>query len=169
MVFLNMQSEKIPLHINVHPVVHEFFLSRYHSNTIELSPNDLFSERIKTILQLQPKKYKKVPFKITETLILLLPNKFYIGEDNYVNTRYRNYLDDRRQYLLSRELYKLFKEVFCKYVLAFCRGNNLKRGSQKKGIEDFCLVYDIEFNSINYDMLKKTWDRSFEKQFLQKY
>ncbi len=159
---------KIPLYINVHPVVYEFFYSRYHTDAIEITPSDSFSIRIKTILQLQPKKYIKFPFEKGKTLTLLLPKQFRLGENKKIDTIYRNYLDDRRQYLISRELQKLFKEIFSKYILAFCRGNKMKRGSQKNAINDFCEVYNIKLDAINFEMLKKTWDRSYEKQYLYK-
>ncbi len=163
---------KTPLKIKVHPVIYEFYYSRYHTDVIEISPNDNFSERIKTILQLQPKRYDKnyklYPLSSDKYLTLLLPKKFSLGRDKRIYTVSRNYLDVRRQHLLSRELQKFFKEIFHKYVLAYCRARNNERGSQKTAIEDFCIVYDISFTKITYEMLIKSWNRSYEKQYLTK-
>lgn len=153
---------KIPLTIKVHPVVREFYVSTTGSDTIDLAGNDNMAFRIKTILQLTPKNYKYVPFKSPETITLLLPN-FRIG-DKRVNQFFRNHLDDRRQYFVSKELYSNFKSKFHNYVLAYMRGGGKQ---QKLAIEDFCDIYNLSLSSINFDMLKKSWDRSEEKKILK--
>lgn len=168
-----MQSYKIPLRIKIHPVVWEFYVCRYHTNTIELSPNDSFSYRIKYLLQLRPMDYNrnfghKLPLGNAKILTLLLPKEFRL-DTRTICTTYRNHLDDRRQYLISRELYNEFKKLFCEHIMAYCDGKNLKRGAQKKAIDNFCERHNIQLNEINYDMLKKTWDRSVQKRKIYKY
>lgn len=155
---------KVPLHVKVHPVVKEFYQSITGSDVIELKPNDDFSYRIKSILQLAPKEYKNYPLKNEDYVTLLLPKSFRLSEDKRIQTKDRNYLDDRRQYFLSKELYDLVKSIFHNYVMAFARAG----GKYKDGINDFCTVYNISMNKINYEMLKKSWDRSFEKKILKK-
>jgi len=163
--------EKFSLKLNVHPVVYEFFTFRFHTDVIEISPNDTFSIRVKTILQLQPKTYEagspKIPLQYYKTLTLLLPRAFDVAGKR-IATEYRNNLDNRRQFLLSRELHRLFKDIFHKYVLAYCRGKKLAPGCQKEAIEDFCFIHNLKLNKINYEMLKKSWYRSDEKQFLNR-
>ena len=156
---------KTPLYIKVHPVLKEFYKCLTGSDVIEVKPNDDFSTRIKTILQLTPKNYNvRYPFGREDYITLLLPGKFYLGRDKYIDTTSRNYLDDRRQYFISQELYGMFKSIFHNYVLAYTRSGR----QQKEGILDFCEVYNISMDKINFDMLKKSWDRSFEKKIYKK-
>ena len=167
-----MQSEKIPLRIKVHSVVWEFYVCRYHTDTIELSRNDPFSYRIKYLLQLRPMDYNRhfphFPLENAKILTFLLPKEFR-KDDRRICTTYRNRLDDRRQYLISRELYIEFKNLFNEHIMAYCDGKNLKRGAQKKAIDNFCERHNIELNEINFDMLKKTWDRSVQKRKIYKF
>lgn len=154
---------RIPLRIRVHPVVREFIVSTTGSEIIEPITNSNFYHRVKTILQLKPKDYKNYPLKCSSTITILVSN-FRIG-DNRIDQFSRNHLDDRRQYFLSKELYDNFKLIFHNYVLAYMRGGGKQ---QKRAIEDFCTVYSISMNSINYEMLKKSWDRSEQKKVLKK-
>lgn len=162
--------EKISLRIRVHPAVYEYYKGLYHTDTIELSPTDSFTLRIKTLLQLQPKTYKQNnPFANACFLTLLMPMQFRFGRNGKkYKTPYRNYLDDRRQRFLARELSKVFDDLFLQHVLAFCRAQDYKRGCQKRGIEDFILCCNISLDKINYEMLKKKWNRSNQKQKIAK-
>lgn len=154
---------RIPLHIKVHPVVKEFIVSIAGSDTIEPKGDSLFARRIHFVLQLQPMEYsEKHPFrrlKDDSSITILLP-RCQMGREK-VNVLYRNHLDDRRQYLISRELYAGFKNIFHTYMLAYMKGGG---ETQKEGIESFCETYNLSMKKINYDMLKKSWDRSQEKQ-----
>lgn len=156
---------RIPLQIKVHPVVREYIVSTTGSDVIEPIPNSNFYHRVKTILQLNPKEYKKYPLESQSTITILV-SKFSLGKENRIYGEHRNYLDDRRQYFLSKELYDGFKSIFHNYVLAYMRGG----GKQyKQAIEDFCDVYSLSLNNINYEMLKKSWDRSEQKKLLINY
>lgn len=153
---------RIPLQIKVHPVVREFIVSTTGSDVIEPIPVSNFCHRVKTILQLTPKDYKKYPLKRAGTITILVSN-FRIG-DKRIQELSRNHLDDRRQYHLSKELYDGFKSIFHNYVLAYMRGGGKQ---QKMAIEDFCTVYNISLDKINYEMLKKSWDRSEQKKVIK--
>lgn len=156
---------KIPLQIKLHPVVREFIVSTTGSDVIEPIPNSNFYHRVKTILQLTPKDYKKYPLKRAGTITILV-YKFSLGEENRIYGEHRNHLDDRRQYFLSKEMYDGFKSIFHNYVLAYMRGGGKQ---QKQAIEDFCTVYNLSLDIINYEMLKKSWDRSEQKKLLKNY
>lgn len=153
---------RIPLRVKVHPVVKEFIVSTTGSDTVEPIANSNFYHRIKTILQLNPKEYKNYPLRCNTSITILVSN-FRIG-DKRINQLFRNELDDRRQYFLSKELYDGFKSIFHNYVLAYMRAGGKQ---QKIAIEDFCLVYNISLNKINFEMLKKSWDRSEQKKLLK--
>jgi hypothetical protein len=161
----NSNEMRIPIQVKVHPVVREFIVSTTGSHVIEPIPNSNFFFRIKTILQLNPKEYKNYPLKNESTITIIVTN-FHLGRDNYIYGEHRNHLDDRRQYFLSKELYDGFKSIFHNYVLAYLRGGGKQ---QKQAIEDFCLVYNISLENINYEMLKKSWDRSEQKKMLKNY
>ena len=150
----------MPLYIKVHPIVQEFIESRYGSNVIEIGRQDALFERIKFLLQLQPKNYKKPIENGNGIINLLIPN-FNVGVWK-VNNLYRNHLDNRHQRMISNEIKDIFKKIFHNYVLAYARAGK----QQKKGIYDFCETYKLTLNNVNYEMLKKSWDRSEEKKLL---
>lgn len=156
---------RIPLQIKVHPVVREFIVSTTGSDVIEPIANSNFYHRVKTILQLNPKDYKNYPLKRASTITIIV-SEFSLGKGNHIYGEHRNHLDDRRQYFLSKEMYDGFKSIFHNYVLAYMRGGGKQ---QKQAIEDFCIVYNLSLDNINYEMLKKSWDRSEQKKILKNY
>jgi hypothetical protein len=161
-----MANGRVPLKIKVHPVVREFLVSLTGSDVIDPIQNSTFYHRIKFILQLNPKNYNQTylnrRFK-NESTITILVGWFQMC-DKRIDPLSRNYLDDARQYLISKELYQSFKNIFHNYMLAYMRGGGV---SQKKGIEDFCCVYNLALDNITYEMLKKSWDRSEEKKMFK--
>lgn len=150
--------------VKVTPILKEFIQSIFKSDTIRVSKNDLMSQKIKYLLQLPPKDYKP-SMNLCDTIKIELIN-FEICRTHY-RIECRNHLDTRGQKIIFDELNKTFKDVFHNYVLAYVRGTQLKAGSQKKGIEDFCDVYNLSMDHINYEMLKKSWDRSKQKQLIK--
>ena len=150
----------MPLYIKVHPVVQEFIVSTRGNNVIEVGRQDGLFERIKFLLELPPLDYKQPTEKGNGIINLLIPF-FNIG-NKQINNLYRNHLNNRHQRMLSNEIKDIFKKIFHNYVLAYSRAGR----QQKEGIYDFCLTYNITYNKINFEMLKKSWDRSEEKLLL---
>lgn len=150
--------------VKVTPILKEFIQSVFKSDTIRVGKNDLMCQKIKYLLKLPPKDYKPER-NMSERIKIELIN-FEICRTHY-RIECRNFLDTRGQKIIFDELNKSFKEVFHNYVLAYVRGNSGRPGSQKKGIEDFCEVYNLSMDHINYEMLKKSWDRSKQKELIK--
>ncbi|MGM0530935.1 MAG: hypothetical protein ACQER7_06245 [Bacteroidota bacterium] len=157
---------KVPLSIKVHKVLYEYYVNIHGSERIEVKPGDNFSPRVKWMLQLYSESSKKYPLKHSKELILLLPNEFRLTGRNgkRVYTEHRGYLDEAWQYYLSKDLYKQFKGIFHASVLSFCIAKDFSLGCQKEAIYNFIDLYNLTLDDINFEMLKKSWDRSEEKK-----
>lgn len=155
---------KIQVQIYVHPSVREFFIGRYGSEVIEIKKNDAIFDRIKYVLSLKTKDMQlKRPSEKAAITLLLPKYEFKICQEKRVNTNTHSFISERHQSILKCEFQKLFKEIFHNYVLGYCRNG----AQQKQGIYDFCATYNISMNHANFDMLKKSWDRSDQKKRLK--
>jgi len=161
-----MSTTKIPLYIKVDAFVKQFIIKTYGSDVVDVGQQDALFERIKYVLQLTPKTYKK-PISGDHVITVFIPRFRILNKriDNF----YRCNLDDRRQKFIASEFKKLFKSVMHNYILGYCRSNINKNmeENQKEGIYDFCLTYEINMDEILFDTLKKSWDRSDEKKLLK--
>lgn len=150
--------------LKVHQVVYDFYYAQY-GDTFDLKSDSVLSIIIPHVLSLKPKEYEPERLVNYKQLNVII-NDMMIGaaEDcaKYVNAENRHYVSDRNQYFISRFLDSILKNIFHNYVLGYVRSN--KEAMQKDAILDFCMVYKIEENAINYEMLKKSWDRSDEKK-----
>ncbi len=153
----------LDIDIEVNPIIKEWITSTYGSDTIQCHQDDFISNKLKYLLTTTPKNYKpkQVPRenKITISLINLTINKKYLGE-------YKYYLSESSEKIIEREFAKQFKTAFHNFVSGYIVSTSNSIGSQKEGIENFCIVYGLSLNRINYEMLKKSWDRSKEKRVL---
>lgn len=155
------QQTDVLIFLKVHPVVFEYYKSMY-GLVIDLDRNNTLSHRIAYLLtSTRPKDYNV--YKLKSFKILQLRLHHFNINNTRINIQYRNYLDDSSQYQISKELYNRFKDIFHAHVLAYCRAG----GMQSDGIKDFCDAYRIYGDVINFDMLKKSWDRSDEKKILK--
>jgi len=161
-----MSTTKVPLYIKVDRYVKEFIISTYGSDVVDIGQQDALFERIKYMLQLPPKEYIN-SLKGDNVITLFIP--YYKILDRHIDKIYRSNLDDRRQALIASEFKKLCKKVMHNFVLGYCISNvrNSFHENQKKGIQDFCLLYKINMDKILYETLKKSWDRSKEKKMLK--
>lgn len=150
--------------LKVHPSVYDFYRCVYKSDTIHLSSNSIFYEKIIGTLDVAPVKYRNSKVKKQKTLKLVLPAEVRRGNKHPKTTNKE--ISDRHQEMISRELYYLFKDIFHNYVLGYCTSQRGANGCQKKGILDFCFSYKIDDDTMNYEMLKKSWDRSEQKKML---
>ena len=154
-----------PVHVKIHHVIKEYYLSIYGSDTIEVSNNSSFGLRVRNILQLPPGMYKKCSIKNPTILTFMVPDSFAKDKKgNTIKTKFKGYLDDRRQYFLSLQLILDFRLIFHNAMLGYCRASRWEPGCQKTAIYSFCDTYKIAMNKVNYAMLKKSWDRSQEKK-----
>lgn len=151
------------IYLRVHPTVFQYYKAIYGSECIDIRPNSYLSNKIKTILSVKPMNYKDCcrikNFKILRVKI----HEFRFGKNGtHINIEYSNFISDRNQYYLSKELYDIFKITFHNFVAGSVRSGR----TQKQSIEDFCEAYNLDWDNVNFEMLKKSWDRSFEKSFL---
>lgn len=161
-----MSTTKIPLYIKVDRYVKEFIISTYGSDVVDIGQQDALFERIKYMLQLQPKDYMN-PINGDNVITIFIPTFQIINKR--VDKLYRSNLDDRRQKMIASEFKRLCKKVMHNFVFGYCRSNVTKNldENQKAGIEDFCLSYNINMDKILFETLKKSWDRSKEKMRLK--
>jgi hypothetical protein len=157
------------LKIKVHPVVYDFYFAQYDGDTFDLKDDSVLSIVVPHILTLKPKDYKLERLANYKQLNVIVHDMIIgAGSDcaKYIHAEHRHYTSDRNQYYVSRFLDGIVKNIFHNYMLAYMRSN--KKAQQKDAILDFCMVYRIEENAINYEMLKKSWDRSGEKKEWQR-
>lgn len=161
-----MPEESFTVDIKVNPFLKEYVQYKYGSDTIKLGRSDILASRIKYLLRTTPDNYKPVVNR--EQYIRIELHNFQLNnhEQKRINVRYRNYLNEDSQKKICYELTMEFRHVFHNYVLAFLRGGIINRHyfQQKDAIEDFCQTFQLRLSAINYDMLKKSWDRSRQKQ-----
>jgi hypothetical protein len=155
---------KIVVQISVDPILKEFIQAWYGSDLIKSSKNCTLSRKIKYHLSRPPEDFTN---KTSECFINVeLVDSFFIKTNNKTNrirTIYRNYLSEDAQSAICCDLTDWFKNIFRNFVAGFVMANNLKIGSQKKAILMFCDIYNLTLDNINYEMLKKDWDRSSQK------
>jgi len=150
--------------LKVHPVVYDFYYAQY-GDTFDLKEDTVLSIILPHILDLKPKDYDPSRLVNYKQLNIII-NDLRLGSAadcvKYIHGEDRKYISDRNQYYISRFLDNIVKNIFHNYILAYLRSNRLAQ--QKDAIMDFCMVYRIEENAINFEMLKKSWDRSGEKK-----
>lgn len=153
-------------YIKVDPFVFDFYFSKYNSSTILINKKDPLYHLVINKLEHNP----SIPPKLEDKYVLgiKLPyldntNAHFQGKKNI---QYTNYITAKSQQFISAQLKNLIKEVFHTYVYSYCIACKMKRGCQKKAIESFISVNKIQMNNINYEMLKKSWDRSSHKKKL---
>jgi hypothetical protein len=149
------------LYLYVQEHIYEFLTSEYNSpdGIIEIGHQDKFFEDIKFILQLNPRKVPPVNKDQYPRRITLLIPLFKIDKNTRINVLYRNYLPPNMQNLVRRHFVRLFKLRAHSFILGCCRMGS----KQSDAIRDFFTVFNINENAINYEMVKKSWDRSSEK------
>lgn len=158
-------SKSHTIRLKVHPTLYDFYVSVYSTDTIHLSANSIFYEKVIATLEVNPAQYECLKVKSFKVLNIVLPATTDRGSQKI--KIFNKDICDRHQELISRELYYLFKDIFHNYVMAYCRAKNCVPGCQKLAILDFCESYRIKEDKINYDMLKKSWDRSEQKKTLK--
>ena len=83
-----------------------------------------------------------------------------------INTLFRCFLSKEGNSEIANELRKRFKNSFHTFVLASLIANPDLQ--QKEAIENFIEHFHLTNNKVTYEMLKKSWDRSEEKESLVK-
>jgi len=159
----------LDVEISVSPIIKEWIVSTYGSDTIQCQQDDFISSKIKYLLTLVPKDYKPKHVEKENRITIQLIN-FAIGNNSSnlykkIN-EYHSFLCPTVERLIEKEFARNFKSTFHNFVFGYVVSTTNAVGTQKEGIETFCSVYGITMNKINYEMLKKSWDRSTEKRVL---
>jgi len=158
-------NKKVTVKIKVHPIVYDFYFAQY-GEIFDIKDDSVLAMIIPHVLSLKPKEYEPVKLTNYKPLNIIIHDFRFGSAEDVVTTKRihvegRRYVSDRNQYYISRFLDNVVKNIFHNYMMAYMRSN--PTAQQKDAILDFCLVYSIEENKINYDMLKKSWDRSGQK------
>ncbi len=160
------------LDVKVSAILKEFIVSNWGSDTVALNKDDYFTQKIKHILQRLPETYAPIhPSERDEYIRLQVKQVAWSRRDTtslFTKFPENAYLDDYLQQQIAKELNKYFKEIFHAYVLAFCSARRFVDNSQRDAIYDFCDVYNLKMNRVNFDMLKKSWNRSGQYQIFKK-
>lgn len=166
----NPVKKNITVSLKVHPIVYDFYYAQY-GDSFELKADSVLSIILPHVLSLKPRdycpQYKTQNYKPLKVVI----RDMMIGSASdvvqFIHAQDRHYISDRNQYYISRFLDNIVKNIFHNYMIAYMRA--APQGTQQKqGIVDFCQVYRIQNSRLNYEMLKKSWDRSGEKKEWQR-
>lgn len=159
-----MANDVFTADVKLTPILKEYIVTKYGSDTIKLKRNDPLLIKIKYLLSNNPSDYR--PVSNRSNYIKIEVQNFQLAYRKQIEQEYHNYLSPENQQIICIEINSEFKETFHNYVLAFLRGGIINRHfhQQKEAIEDFCQTYQLKLTKINYDMLKKSWDRSYQKK-----
>ncbi len=150
----------VKIEIKSSPILKEWVVSAYGSDTIALGKHDYMTIIIRPFLCLVPNNHQEEKPFYECSVYLDLP---WLNKHG-INVLYRNFLDEIGQKIVEQHLYSLFKEVFYNFVYA----GVMSGLQQKEAINNFCEAYKIELNETKYEMLKKSWDRSKQKKRIKK-
>lgn len=156
LTFVSMASN-YTVDIRVSLILKEFILSTNNSDKLYLNKRSDISNTLFTLLKPQPEIPKPIKNRAYYIRLVLPYNETK-------DIRCYNYLDEQGQFIIFQKLNKNFKLCFHNFMLG-----KVKSGiKQSEGITDFCTTYFIKCDNLNYEMLKKSWDRSYEKLLWKK-
>ena len=159
--------ERMTVSVAVHPTIREFILDTNGSDTLVPDKSDLLWKLVKANLTTyQPDKNDDIKPCIQ---IELLQTGFHKSYNNgsmlYISTMYHCYLTEKGQNEIAKELRSRFKNTFHTFVMGALVGNpDLK---QKEAFILFINKFNLSENCITYEMLKKSWDRSLQKEIMK--
>lgn len=154
------------INLKVSPILREFIIAWYGTDTIKAGKKSSLSKKIKYHLELPPADYH---FSQPDCFIRIeLVNYFWElnSKRKCTHTDFRNYLSEYSITIINDDLQEWFKNIFRNFVAGFLVAHKMKTGSQKKAFYAFCDMYNLTMDNINYEMLKKDWDRSKQKSIL---
>ena len=170
-LFLKKNS-MLTVDIKVSPILKEFIEAKWGGDTIVLGKDDYFTQKIKHILQRYPENYVPIKPSDRDSYVRMEVKRVELvrigSRSLFEKVAQSAYLDSYLQEQIAKELDKYFKEIFHAYVLAFCSARSFADNCQRDGILDFCDVYNLRLNKVNFEMLKKSWYRSNEYQLFKK-
>jgi hypothetical protein len=162
-----MPSE-ITIRVEVSPILKEFYQG-YCQSRLELERKSHLLNVVASLLKPQPFGILPHDCDKNESIEIVLPYLSHMG----VNVEYRNYIDEEGMAIIQYELDQLFKSKLHNFVAGFIAGASHRYpfntyGTMKRAIETFGDMYNISYEHIHFDTLKKSIDRSLEKKLLKK-
>jgi hypothetical protein len=161
--------------VKVQKAVREFIISSSGSDLIVPGSQSLLWQLVKQHLKVVPENYRTIADRseyIRIELLTVNSSKVFTRKmkgfgkgtfrDVTLNTAYRSWLDPAGQNAVAGHLRRSFKECFHNFVMGAIFDN--PELQQKKAIENFCELYGITFDEINYEMLVKSWLRSPQRK-----
>ena len=141
-------------YIHLKPSLQEFVVCAYLNGTRKVTAVDTFGKLIKPWLQLPPKDYNPI--------IPAEKNIFEFELPNYddKNTDYNFFISQKGEKYIATMLNEMFVKQMCIHL---DKSVNLNNDKIKDVIYQFCYSYNISFDNINYESLKKTYYRHRKK------
>ncbi|MDR1984094.1 MAG: hypothetical protein LBQ28_04655 [Prevotellaceae bacterium] len=142
-------------YIHLKPALQEFVVCAYLHGTHNVSAGDTFGKLIKPWLTLPPKNHNVIIPEGKDIFVFELPN--YENK----NTEYNFYISPKGEKYISIML----NEIFLTHMYIHL-DNILQRMNKeiKEAIYDYCYSYNISFENINYESLKKSYYRYRQKK-----
>jgi len=139
----------ITVEIRIKPYLKEFLIAFYGGHhPVEASKKNVIGTYLEPLLERPP---EKLPGKNKDDtyITILIPEYHGRRPDSY------NYISEHNQKVFNNMVHAFFKELMLKYV-----DDRMRLGFTKKdSIYQFCHNYKIPFDKVNYEMLKKKYDR----------
>lgn len=166
--------------VKVHPTVREFIICTNNgSDTLIPNKGDwlwlllkqhlcLSDGNYEPITEEEQKNYIKIQLLDAHNSIIYNSTMSDSGKEKrgmHLNILFRNYLSEKGQNIIANHLRKQFKACFHNFM----HGAVTAGMQHKDAIDQFCVTYNLSLNEITEDMLKKSWQRSGQKNsFLNK-
>lgn len=167
-------KEIITVDVKVHPTVREFIVNTNNgSDLLEPGKESQLWQIVKFNLQLRPRRWQPVPdneryMYVRVKLLNSRGTKSYSIDaisTQYIDTYYRNYLDDNGQAVVAKHLKAHLKECVHNFVHGALLANPDKRIIDV--IELFCVEYDLAMNALNEEYLLRSWQRSKQRRLFK--
>lgn len=148
--------------VKIKPWLKEFLVCKFGEPVIA-ERNSLTGALIGPLLEYTPDNYIPVKYLREESIEIDVPRDL---TKNATRTDFGNvYVSDYNQQIFERGVSELFKEILFNYMNDKIRYENRFRSSNFKDcIYQFCIDYNISFNSIQYENLKKMYYRHRKKR-----
>lgn len=139
-------------YVQVEPVLREFYLCvNKGSDILRPTKHDVLWKVVKANLECVPLDVIPVPANHDTYLRIVI---LYTRE---FRREYRHYLSEKGQQAICSHLNSLFKDVFHNYVFGAISAG---RCTQIDAIRMFMNDYNISADSIKFETLQKSWQRS---------
>lgn len=154
--------------VKLKPYLQDYVKSRLNICQVAFTDNCI---GVSLRLSLAPIPKGKIPEYPKNKNYMTIPLPYYKD----LNIRHRTfYVPDFNQPLLEKAIDRHFKDLFFNWMDdklrydTYVDGKVIERGQIKLRILEFCDFYDISFDHLNYDLLKKKYYRYRMKRLLSK-